>query len=173
MLLSAYLLEVEEARTGLLSPLARFTAPTWSIIGCVASALWGITTVFEKLAIEHMTPPSGPFVTLAGTVLMVAFLTPHAFYSRGKAETREQKRAMSGLRGHPRALIGAVLIAGVAALFGFSTIALGLVGYGTALFKLAAVFTIVWAWLFLGEENVLQRLLGTGVMVTGGILIAV
>jgi drug/metabolite transporter (DMT)-like permease len=129
--------------------------------------------VFEKVAIEHMTPPSGPFVALAGTVLMVALLTPNAFLSRGKSDTPEQKRAMSGLRVHPRALIGAVLIAGIAPLFGFSAIALGLVGYVTALFKLAAVFTIVWAWLFLGEENVRQRLLGTGVMLIGGILIAV
>lgn len=67
----------------------------------------------------------------------------------------------------------AVLIAGVAPLFGFSAIALGLVGYVTALFKLSAVFTIVWAWLFLGEGNVRQRVLGTLVMLAGGALIAV
>ena len=46
-------------------------------------------------------------------------------------------------------------------------------GYVTALFKLSAILTILWAQLFLGEGNVLQRLLGTIVMVAGGILIAV
>lgn len=54
----------------------------------------------------------------------------------------------------------------------FTAIALGLVGYVTALFKLSAVFTIVWAWLFLGEENIRQRLFGAIVMLIGGALIA-
>jgi uncharacterized membrane protein len=173
VLLGAYLLVVEEARTGLLAPLLVLLRRPGAMLAVIASAMWGITTVFEKLAIEHMTPPSGPFVALSGTVLMVAFLTPHAFLSKGKSVSPEQERGMSGLRVHPRALIGAVLIAGIAPLFGFSAIALGLVGYVTALFKLAAVFTIVWAWLFLGEENVHQRLLGAVVMLTGGILIVV
>jgi hypothetical protein len=43
----------------------------------------------------------------------------------------------------------AALVAGVAPLFGFTAIALGLVGYVTALFKLSAVLTILWAKLFL------------------------
>ena len=104
---------------------------------------------------------------------MVAFLTPHAFLSSGKTDTPEQKRGWSGLRVHPRALIVAVLIAGIAPLFGFTAIALGFVGYVTALFKLGAIFTLLWAWLFLGERNIRQRLLGTLVMLVGGALIAV
>jgi len=67
----------------------------------------------------------------------------------------------------------AALIAGVAPLFGFTAIALGLVGYVTALFKLSAVLTILWAQLFLDEGNIRQRLFGAAVMVAGGILIAV
>ena len=173
VLLGAYLLEVEEARAGLLSPLRVLVRRPGAVLAVIASAMWGTTTVFEKLAIEHMTPPSGPFVALTGTVLMVALLTPNAFFSRGKTDTPDQKRGLSGLRAHPRALIGAVLIAGIAPLFGFSAIALGLVGYVTALFKLSAVFTIVWAWLFLGEGNIRQRVLGTLVMLAGGALIAV
>ncbi len=173
VLSGAYLLEVEEARTDLLSPLHVLLRRPGVMLAIIASAMWGATTVFEKLAIEHMTPPSGPIVALTGTVLMVTLLTPNAFLSRGKADTSEQKKGLRGLRAHPRALIGAVLIAGVAPLFGFTAIALGLVGYVTALFKLSAVFTIVWAWLFLGESNVPLRLLGTLVMLAGGALIAV
>jgi uncharacterized membrane protein len=144
----------------------------YALLAIIASALWGSTTVLEKLAIEHMTTPSGPFVALTGTVLMVLLLTPNAFLSFGKTGTPEVKRGLYGLRFHPRAFLLAVLIAGIAPLFGFTAIALGLVGYVTALFKLSAVFTIVWAWLFLGEENIRQRLLGTVVMLIGGVLIA-
>jgi uncharacterized membrane protein len=172
VLLGAYLLEIETSRTGLLEPLRMLFQRPGVLWAIMASALWGSTTVLEKLAIEHMTPPSGPFVALTGTVLLVVFLTPTAFIASGKADTPEEKRGWRGLRFHPRALVLAVLIAGIAPLFGFTAIALGLVGYVTALFKLSAVCTIVWAWLFLGEENIRQRLLGTVVMLIGGVLIA-
>jgi uncharacterized membrane protein len=103
---------------------------------------------------------------------MVVLLTLNAFVPSGKTDTSEENRGWHGLSFHPHALLLAVLIAGIAPPFGFTAIALGLVGYVTALFKLSAVFTIVWAWLFLGEENIRQRLLGTVVMLIGGALIA-
>ena len=70
---------------------------------------------------------------------------------------------------HPTA---AIVPAGTAPLFGFTAIALGLVGYVTALFKLSSILIIVWAWLFLSEEKIQQRLLGTSVMLLGGFLVA-
>ena len=90
-----------------------------------------------------------------------------------RAAKSTNKRGLSGLRAHPRTLSIAVLLAGVAPLFGFTAIALGLVGYVTALFKLSSILTILWARLFLGEGNLRQRLLGTLIMLVGGALIAV
>lgn len=52
-------------------------------------------------------------------------------------------------------------------------IALGLVGYVTTLFKLGAIFTILWARLFIGEGQARSRLLGACVMVIGGVLVAI
>ena len=59
-------------------------------------------------------------------------------------------------------------IAGIAPLFGFTALALGLVGYVTTIFKLSALFTILWAKLFLGEGQIRERLLGATVMMGGG-----
>jgi len=172
LLLGAYFLEVEEARTGWLTPLKVLLRRPGTMLAVMASAIWGTTTVLEKLAIEHMTPPSGPFVALTGTVLMVVLLTPNAFLSSRKTDRGGHKKGWDGLRLHPHAFLLAVGIAGIAPLFGFTAIALGLVGYVTALFKLSTVLTIVLAWLFLGEENIQQRLLGAIVMLIGGALIA-
>src|SRR5215471_2241474 len=172
LLLGAYFLDVKEARTGLLTPLFVLLRRPGTVLAVIASAMWGTTTVLEKLAIEHMTPPSGPFVALTGTLLLVLLLTPNAFLSYGKTDAGGGKKGWDGLCLHPRAFLLAVGIAGIAPLFGFTAIALGLVGYVTALFKLSAVFTIVWVWLFLGEENIRQRLLGAIVMLIGGVLIA-
>ncbi len=172
VLFGAYLLGVEEARTGLLAPLHVLFHRAGALLAVIASALWGATTVLEKLSIEHMTPPSGPFVALVGTALMVVLLTPGTFFSSQREGTPAQKGRWSGLQAHPHALMAAIVLACTAPLFGFTAIALGLVGYVTALFKLSSVLTIVWAWLFLGEEQIQQRVLGTSVMLLGGILVA-
>lgn len=172
VLFGAYLLEVEEARTSLLAPLHVLLHQSGTGLAIAASALWGITTVLEKLAIEHMSPPSGPAVALLGTALMVLLLTPGVLRSPKETSSVHQSR-WKGLRSHPNALALAVLIAGIAPLFGFTAIALGLVGYVTTLFKLSAVLTILWARLFLGEGQIKSRLLGASVMIIGGILVAV
>lgn len=171
VLFGAYLLEVEQAHTGLLAPLRVLLRRPGTVLAVVASALWGITTVLEKLAIEHLTPPSGPAVALLSTVLLVLFLTPGALRSRHSAPPDPKPRG-PGLRSHPRALALAVLISGIAPLFGFTAIALGLVGYVTALFKLSAVLTILWARWVLGEGQLRSRLLGASVMIVGGLLVA-
>ena len=173
VLFGAYLLEVEEARTKLLAPLRVLVQRPGTLLALIASALWGTTTVLEKLAIEHMTPPSGPVVALFGTFLMVLLLTPAAFRASGREGVPGHENRWKGLAAHPRALAASALIAGIAPLFGFTAIALGLVGYVTTLFKLSAVLTILWAQLFLGEGNFRQRLLGAGVMLVGGVLVAV
>ena len=172
VLVGAYLLEVEEARTGLLAPLRALFRRPGVLLAIIASALWGTTTVLEKLAIEHMIPPSGPAVALLGTFLLVLLLTPGAFRSSGHEARPSRHSGWKGLHTHPRALATAALIAGIAPLFGFTAIALGLVGYVTTLFKLSAVLTILWAWVFLGEGQIRSRLLGAGVMLVGGALVA-
>ena len=42
-----------------------------------------------------------------------------------------------------------------------------------ALFKLSAVLTVLWVWLYPGEGNPRQLLLGAAAMVAGGTLVAV
>jgi drug/metabolite transporter (DMT)-like permease len=170
VLLGAYLLEVKAARTYWLAPLRLLLHRPGALLALGASALWGMTTVLEKQAIEHMSPLSGPLVALLGTFLMIVLLTPGALRSRPHENVEESRRQRLAL--HPWALSLAVLIASVAPLFGFTAIALGLVGYVTTLFKLSAVLTILWAWLFLGEGQTTQRLLGACVMLIGGLLVA-
>jgi drug/metabolite transporter (DMT)-like permease len=173
ILVGAYLLDVEEVRTGLFAPLRTLIRRPGTLLAIVASALWGSTTVLEKLAIDHLSPPSGPVVALISTVLLVLLLTPGALRSSRPNPSDGETRTWSGLRLHPRALVGATVLAGIAPLFGFTAIALGLVGYVAAIFKLSAIFTIVWAKLFLDEGQLKNRLLGSCVMLIGGVLVAV
>lgn len=179
ILLGAYVLEANELRGGLAAPLRTLLRRPGTVLAVLASALWGITTVLEKLAIEHVTPQrgvqSGALVAFASTLLLVTFLTPGALWPRRADKAPAGDRGQGGKgRSHRYrgTLVTAALLAGIAPLFGFSAIAVGLVGYVTALFKLSAVLTVVWGWLFLQEADVRQRLLGAVVMVVGGVLIA-
>lgn len=179
ILIGTYLLEVREARTGPLAPLIVLVRKPGAALAIVASMLWGTTTVLEKLAIEHVRPPSGPLVALMGTGITVVLLTPNALaplFRRGTTvpqdDTAKQQARFAGLGAHPRAFLAASIISGVAPLCGFTAIALGLVGYVTALFKLSAIFTVLWAWLFLKEKSLHTRLLGVAIMVLGGALVA-
>src|SRR5215471_8781084 len=144
-----------------------------ALLALVATILTSFLPILKKLAIDHVTPPSGPAVALIETFLLVALLTPGALRSTRAEEPSRATGQWQGLRTHPRALATAVLLAGVAPLFGFTAIALGLVGYVTTLFKLSAVLTIVWARLFLNEGKLGSRLLGASVMILGGVLVAV
>jgi len=179
ILLGVYLLEVQDARTRLLAPLVILGNRSGALMAILASGLWGTTTVLEKLAIEHVTPPNGPLVALISTALTVLLLTPNAMFALSRSsrtaspgKTLGQKKGIGGLRAQLHTFLVAVTVAGFAPLFGFTAIALGFVGYVTALFKLSAVFTIVWAWLLLGEGHLRERLLGASVMVLGGALVA-
>ena len=103
---------------------------------------------------------------------MVLLLTPGGLRSSYPGRSIVQENRQKGLCAHPRALALAIFIAGIAPLFGFTAIALGLVGYVTTLFKLSAVLTILWARVFLGEGQIKSLLLGAGVIVLGGLLVA-
>jgi drug/metabolite transporter (DMT)-like permease len=102
-------------------------------------------------------------VAFATTLLTVVLLTP--------ALWRRRTDLLDQLRRH-RPLFGAAgLISGVAPLFGFSAIALGYVGYVTALFKLGAVFTVVWGALLLKELGLRERLPDTRSSTTNATLV--
>lgn len=179
ILLGAYLLEVKEAQAGVLAPLVVLLRRPGAALAIIASMLWGTTTVLEKLAIEHVRPPNGPLVALVGTVITVVLLTPNALAplfrhddTSPSTDPSKHQALFGGLSAHRLSFLAAAILAGIAPLFGFTAIATGLVGYVTALFKLSAIFTVFWAWLFLGEENLRSRLLGAMVMILGGALVA-
>lgn len=166
ILIGVYLLDLAPGKSAGLAPVRALFRQPGAMLAVIASALWGITTVLEKIAIVHVTPPNGPVVALASTAVTVFLLTPGALATRRHGD-------QSRLTAHPWALGTAIGIASVAPLFGFSALAVGLVGDVTALFKLGGVLTLLWARLVLCEGNLRQRLIGAVVMLIGGVLVAV
>ena len=172
LLIGAYLLDVQEVHTHLLAPLQTLLRRPGTLLALLASALWGTTTVLEKIAIEHVHPSSGPLVALASTIITVILLTPGAWFAYRAALSTEKQVEQENQQTPRYILLIAVILASIAPLFGFTAIAQGYVGYVTAIFKLSAVLTILWAKLLLGEGSLRSRLPGACVMLLGAALIA-
>jgi uncharacterized membrane protein len=175
LLFGTYLLDVQNAATNLFEPLRTLVRRPGTLLALAASACWGATTVLEKLAIEHTTPPGGPLVALVSTIITVVLLTPDAWLAWKHSD--KTAVAIDQPESHPSKaqlspLLVAIVIAGIAPLFGFTAIAQGYVGYVTAIFKLSTVLTLLWARMLLSEGNLRSRLLGTCVMLLGAALIA-
>ena len=164
IVLGAYLFQLEEVGKGLFAPLRALVRQPGVVLAIAASFVWGLTPIFEKIAMQHTTPENPLAVAFATTLLTVVLLFP--------ALWRKRANLIGQLRQHHRGFLLAGLISGIAPLFGFTAIAVGYVGYVTALFKLGAVFTVVWGALLLNEQGLRQRFPATLLMVLGGLLIA-
>ena len=159
ILAGGYLLNLGELRSGLLAPLLGLLRRPATLLAIAASCAWGVTPVTEKLAMLHSQPPDPPLVAFGSTAVMSMLLFP--------AGWRRSERPLAQLRGHWKGYGAAALIAGIAPVFGFTAIGLGFVGYVTAIFKLSAVFSVLWAALVLREPEPGRRLAAAGVMVVG------
>ena len=129
-----------------------------------AGLLWAITPVLDKLAIQRTFPESPRLVALVVNGLLVGLLTPVVL--------RRGRSVLKALARRRREWLLAALIAGSAPMLGFTAFSLGPVGYVTTLFRLSAVFTVIWSAWLLGESGLRQRLPASIVMVVGAILIS-
>lgn len=159
-----YLLNVEEQQRRWFAPFKAMIAQPPILLAISASFIWGLTPITEKIAIQHSQPENAPLVAFGSTAVMSLLLLPLML--------KQAKAPLAQIANHRRGFFIAAIIAGVAPVFGFTAIKLGLVGYVTAIFKLSTVATVVWSAFFLGEAGMRQRLTGSLVMVGGALLIA-
>jgi uncharacterized membrane protein len=162
--LGAYLFAIEEVRSGLVAPVSALLRQTDVLMAIFASFIWGLTPIFEKVAIQNSTPENPPLVAFWSTAILSILLLPLLLWRSRKPFRQIVERRYGFLT--------AAIIAGVAPLFGFTAIALGPVGYVTALFKLSSVFTVILAYFLLKEGAAKRRILASGVMVAGAIVLA-
>jgi drug/metabolite transporter (DMT)-like permease len=162
VLIGAYWLN-RIAGAGWLAPFRALALTPGVGLVLLAGMLWSITPLFEKTAIRHTTPESPRFTAFVATTLLTFILTP--------AVITQRKLAMRKLSLYRRDLFFAGLKAGVAPVLGYSVFSLGLVGYVTTLFRLSALMTVIWSFLFLNERGMAQRLPASVVMVIGAIFI--
>lgn len=162
-LLGAYWLN-RNSSADWLAPFKSFIFTPAVALVLLAGLLWAITPLFEKTAIQNTNPESPRFAAFVVDALLVITLTP-AVIAHGRT-------SIGKLFLHRREFFLAGLIAGIAPVLGYTAFSLGFVGYVTTLFKLSALMTVLWSFLFLKEYGLKQRLPASIVMVAGAILLA-
>ncbi len=163
IVLGSYVINVAETKRSWWGPVHAIVRQPGIGLAVLASFLWGLTPVTEKVAMLHSVPPNPPIVALGSTALMVVGLTLPLWSRPG---------VFSQVRRHARGFGLAAAIAGIAPVFGFTAIGTGLVGYVSAAFKLSTVLTVIWAGLLLKEQHQKPRLAGAACMVAGALLMA-
>jgi len=146
-----------------LAPFKALSTTPGVLLVLYAVLLWAITPIFEKLAIQHTSPTSPRFTALIVNGLLVVLLTPAVLW--------QGRTVLRSLWQRRREWLLAALIAGVAPTLGYTALSLGLVGYVTTLFRLSAVFTVLWSVWLLRESGLRQRLPASIIMVIGAIVI--
>lgn len=164
ILAGSYLFGIEEAKSGVWAPFKAVFSQRAVLLAILASLLWSLTPIAEKVAIQNSEPANPPLVAFATTLGMSLLLFPLML--------QRAHRPFLQIRTHWRGFLLGAVIAGIAPIAGFTAIALGLVAYVTAVFKLSPLFTVLWGRLFLNERGLKERLTGSAVMVMGVLVLA-
>ncbi len=76
IVLGAYLFQVKEVGKGMLAPVRALARQPGVLLAIGASFVWGLTPIFEKIAIQHTTPENPLMVAFVTTLFTVVLLTP-------------------------------------------------------------------------------------------------
>lgn len=135
----------------------------WIVFSLLAALSAAIVVTLTKIGVQKVAPTVA-FAVQSVLILLVAWTTVFV-----------QGRTAEVSRIEPRTLyflIAAGVLTTFSSLFSFQAIKLGAAGQAGTLDKVSIVFVVLLAWLFLKEKPSWPIVLGTGLMVSGAIVIA-
>lgn len=159
----AYLLNLHSWREGLLMPWKKLLVNRGVVLILICYFIWGVTPIFEKLAIQHTEPQVPPFVSLVAGFFLGLGLLP--------VMLKKSKHPWQQIKEHWRAFLVTGLLGGLAAAAAFTAFSLTYLGYATAVFKLSMIFAVLWGHWFLKEAAMKEKLLASMVMFIGVLLL--
>ncbi len=153
----AYVLQWSKRAQGFFSPLTHLFTDKGSRYMLAVALLWSITSPYDKIAIQHSNPYF--YVGIAG-VIYTLILFP---FMLKKSRLRSVFANLTA-----QAPIG--LGQGVAVLLQMLAVPLTFVAYVTAVKRSSSIFGPLWGKLFFQEEKLVERTIGTIIILIGIIL---
>lgn len=154
VILGAFLLHARELRHGALGPLRAILRERGSLLMTAVAAIWSISAAADKAAVLRAGPLS--YFTIWHVGLLLPLLVV-ALVRRRLRRTLSRPLPMSGA--------AALHVAG--GVLQMAALPLVQVAYIIAIKRAGMLVGILYGWLFFGETEIRQRLLGGAVMALG------
>lgn len=156
VVLGAYVMNVKEMRTGLLSPFKALFDNRGTRLMFFVAFIWSFTAAIDKVGVINSSPA---FWSISISVFIFALLSVLAAISK-KSVIRETKSHFWVFL-----LIG--LVIALLWLLQMNAITLTLVSYVIAIKRVSIVFGVIFGYLIFKEKNIRERLSGAAIMLAG------
>ncbi|MBP6859159.1 MAG: EamA family transporter [Candidatus Magasanikbacteria bacterium] len=157
--IGTYVLQISQRHTGFLKPLTSL----WTNVGqryvFIVVILWGITSVFDKIAIQHSNPL---FYLGAANIVYTLALFPFVIFKPGRLQI--------AITNYKKFLPVGFFYA-VSTGLQFLALPFTLVSYVLSIKRASSVFGVIWGKFFFNETNLRERMFGSLIIIAGVILI--
>ena len=164
-LLGVYVLNVNNAKEGLLKPIKLLFENKASALMILSVVINSVVIAFDKLAINNTIPQNTTFVLLAENILVIVGLLP-ILYLRNKNFTRQ-------IFDNKKLFIILGLLNAVSTILAFSAVGSGSVGLVSTILKTQLLFVLLFSFIFFKDKPRLETIIGSIIMILGVVLIKI
>ncbi len=160
----AYILNLKGRKDNILGPIRSLIKERGSVYMIIVAFIYSITAVLGKLAIERS---SSVFIVAVYFPVITILITPVIVtrYRRGKIN-------MNRIKSQSKLFVFIGVLFSITVLVHFLALDISSAAFMIALKRLSMVFGVFYGWLLFKEQDLISRLLGTGVMILGVVLIS-
>ncbi len=158
----SYMLQLSENKHGFFEPFRALFRERGTRLMLLVAFIWSITANIDRIGINN----ASPLFWMPSLITTMAIVTYPLFLRKHPGLLRETIRSW-------RAVIVPGVAQGVMSICHVMAISFGLVVYVIAIKRTSAMMTVFFSSRLLGEEHITERLLGTVIMLSGAICIAV
>lgn len=164
-LFGTYVLNVSNAKEGLLKPIKLLFENKASALMIFSVLVGSVVVVFDKLAINNTLPKSTTFVLLVENILVIVGLLP-TLYLKTRNFARE-------IFDNKRLFIILGVLNAFSTIFAFSATGGGDVGIVSTIFKAQLLFVLLFSFLFFKDRPKFETIVGSIIMILGVVLIKI
>jgi drug/metabolite transporter (DMT)-like permease len=164
-LFGAYILNVSNAREGLLRPIRLLFENKASALMIISVMADSIVVIFDKLAINNTLPKNTIFVLLIENFLVIVGLLPILFL--------RNKNFMREIFDNKKLFLILGVLNAFSTILAFSAVGGGSVGIVSTVYKTQLLFVLLFSYLFLKDRPKLETIIGSVIMILGVVLIKV
>jgi len=164
-LLGVYVLNVNNAKEGLLKPIKLLFENKASALMILSVVINSVVIAFDKLAINNTIPKNITFVLLVENILVIVGLLP-ILYLRNKYFTRQ-------IFDNKKLFIILGLLNAVSTILAFSAVGSGSVGLVSTILKTQLLFVLLFSFIFFKDKPRLETIIGSIIMILGVVLIKI